>query len=144
MYTTVHGVHQRRPLAYGKTLPKEEDFPGNTSAIGRLNFTDFTDREPLASGCRLSRHGGCCAGGFRRTGPKPVKRDIQAALTVIGRRVVIGKGAPDLSQARIQSADLFSPVFKECLDALFVWSDPPMNQHDVHMAVRPFYSFYSK
>jgi hypothetical protein len=72
------------------------------------------------------------------------KGDIQAALTVIGRRVVIGKGAPDLSQARTQSADLFSPVFKECLDALFVWFDPPMNQHDVHMAVRPFYSFYTK
>jgi hypothetical protein len=99
-------------------------------------------RTPLRDVGSADMGGG--AGGFRRTGPKPVKRDIQAALTVIGRRVVIGKGAPDLSQARTQSADLFSPVFKECLDALFVWFDPPMNQHDVHMAVRPFYSFYTK
>jgi hypothetical protein len=53
-------------------------------------------RTPLRDVGSADMGGG--AGGFRRTGPKPVKRDIQAALTVIGRRVVIGKGAPDLSQ----------------------------------------------
>jgi uncharacterized protein YjbI with pentapeptide repeats len=50
---------------------------------------------------------------FVRDGTKAVTgngapaTDIQAALTVLGRRVSIGKGAPDLIDARIPKADLF-------------------------------------
>jgi hypothetical protein len=40
------------------------------------------------------------------TGDGPPATDIQAALTVIGRRATIGTGSPDLSKAHIQKADL--------------------------------------
>jgi hypothetical protein len=42
------------------------------------------------------------------TGDGPPATDIQGALTVIGRRVVIGKAVPDLSHAHIPRAELFA------------------------------------
>jgi hypothetical protein len=41
------------------------------------------------------------------TGGGPPATDVQAALTVIGRRAMIGAGTPDLSNARIPKANLF-------------------------------------
>jgi hypothetical protein len=41
------------------------------------------------------------------TGDGPSVADIQAALTVIGRRTAIGKGQPDLANAHIPKARLF-------------------------------------
>jgi uncharacterized protein YjbI with pentapeptide repeats len=42
------------------------------------------------------------------TGDGPPATDIQAALTVIGRRAATGTGSPDLAQAHIPKADLNS------------------------------------
>jgi uncharacterized protein YjbI with pentapeptide repeats len=42
------------------------------------------------------------------TGDGPPATDIQAALTVIGRRATIGTGSPDLGKAYIPKADLHS------------------------------------
>jgi len=69
---------------------------------GVMNTSEQYHLPVLEALCALVRDG-TRAG----TGAGPPATDIQAALTVIGRRAMIGGGTPDLSNARIPKANLF-------------------------------------